>query len=223
MDRTITINGIGNVKIKPDYVKIYLELTAESPIYSDALILGNKQIQDLKKALLSVHINEDDIKTESFDVSAENKYIEKYNELTREKTSKRVFSHYECSQSIVIGIDFDNQVLNNVLNAITKSVSNPVINFNFTIKDEHAIKDELLIKATSDALKKAKLFCMASNVKLGKLLKIDYSWGTLNIVSKTRYKRSDIYESERFMSANISFNPMDIETDDTATFVWEIE
>ena len=58
-------------------------------------------------------------------------------------------------------------------------------------------------------------------MKLGELLKIDYSWQELDIYSNTRYAME-----EKCMAMDsaigMDINPDDIDVSDSATFVWAI-
>lgn len=81
----------------------------------------------------------------------------------------------------------------------------------------------MLRSATINAKRKAEILCEASGVELGQLLAIDYNWGELDIYSHTRYDMADECLAAPKMMSSIEIEPDDIETSDTATFVWEIK
>ena len=60
-------------------------------------------------------------------------------------------------------------------------------------------------------------------MNLGQLLTIDYNWGELSVISKTRFEAEDCLMplmAKGTFDADIE--PDDIDVNDTATFVWEI-
>lgn len=97
----------------------------------------------------------------------------------------------------------------------------PQISVRFTVKDPTAIRKEMLRSATVNARRKAEIFCEASGVTLGDLISINYNWGELDIYSHTDFG----YCEDRMPMAPktaIDIDPEDIESNDSATFVWEI-
>lgn len=95
----------------------------------------------------------------------------------------------------------------------------PEISIRFSVKDKNKISDDLLQDAAKNAMHRAKILCEALGAKLGTLIDISYNWGEINIYSETRY------DSEECLCESVidTFTPDDIDFEDTATFVWEIE
>ena len=60
---------------------------------------------------------------------------------------------------------------------------------------------------------------------LGQLLNIDYSWGELNVFSRTTYAVEDCIQPLMAMSkcAAPEIEPDDIAVSDTVAFTWEIQ
>ena len=84
-------------------------------------------------------------------------------------------------------------------------------------------KKELLSSAARNAREKAEILCEASNAKLGALLTINYDWKEVNIFSGTDYKFDKCsFEVCEEAEPSIDINPENIESRDTATFIWEI-
>ena len=108
------------------------------------------------------------------------------------------------------------------LGVISKCLAHPKLKIAFTVKDTTAVNEVLLREATINARKKAELLCDAANVKLGKLMTIDYNWAELDIYSNSKINYCQEQEYS-FMKEDINIEPDDIDVSDTATFVWEIE
>lgn len=75
-------------------------------------------------------------------------------------------------------------------------------------------------------LKKASVLAEASDVKLGKIINIDYSWGEIDFVSKPLQEMSlrccEPIESYS-ASYDMDIEPDDIDITDTVTVVWALE
>ena len=78
-------------------------------------------------------------------------------------------------------------------------------------------------KAVKDSLKKASVLAEASDVKLGKIINIDYSWGEIDFVSKPLQEMSVRCCAEDACSPasyDMDIEPDDIDITDTVTVVW---
>lgn len=111
-----------------------------------------------------------------------------------------------------------------ILSSISASGAKPELSIAFTVKEPSKVSRTLLENASLNAKEKADVLCHCLGVKLGELLSIDYNWGELNILSRTRYEIAD--EMMPLMAASEcsvpEIEPDDIDVRDTATFVWEI-
>lgn len=141
------------------------------------------------------------------------------------KQGNDVFAGYAYRTTMNLYFEFDSDLLGKIFPAMADSGINPQIRISFTVKDKEEIKNRLLSAAAKGARNKASILCEAMDVKLGKLIKINYNWDEIDIYSNTAYMRdyavsigsAPSYESE------IEFSPEDIDITDDAVFVWEIE
>ncbi|SFI18941.1 Protein of unknown function [Selenomonas ruminantium] len=124
---------------------------------------------------------------------------------------------YKVNQSLSLSFPLDMETLNNVMSVLAICVVNPEVRIGFTISDEDGLKKELLKSATKDAIEKANILCEASNVKLGRLLSIDYSWKEFCFESMDKYV---VFEAH---SAEFDMQPDDIKISDTVEFIWELK
>ena len=217
MERLITVKGIGNINIKPDLIIINMELVSHKYDYEETMKLATDSVSKLEKAIEEAGFNKKELKTTSFNIRTS--YKSYYDE---NKNYKNKFDGYICEQGLKLQFDLDMQVLSKVLTAITKSGVEPRLNIRFSVKDKEKVNEELLINATENARRKAKVLAKASKVNLGKLLTINYNWSEVGIYSKTTYEMENkSLVMEEAYAPNIE--PDDIELSDTATFVWEIK
>ena len=215
---TIHIKGIGHAEQAPDQVVLSLTLTAQNKEYSAALKIGTQQIEMLREAIISAGFKGDDLKTTNFDVRAiyEN---EEYKD-GKSTRYRQVFSAFECRHDLKLVFDFNNKKLNKAIDTIAACLSQPKISIAFTIKDTDAFNDEILKSAARDARRKAEILCAASNVKLGRLIDINYSWSEIEIRQEeilcAKYEPTEQENS-------FDFQPEEIKAADTVEFLWEIE
>jgi len=214
--RRIHITGIGHAAQIPDTVVLSLTLTASNAEYSAAMKISAQQIEMLREAIVEAGFAGDDLKTTNFNVLTIYE-DEEYRE-GNTKRSRQVFGGFECRHDLTLTFDFDNDKLNRALDIIANCLATPKISVAFTIKDTAALNDKLLESAAKDALRKAKILCAASGVKLGKLIDINYSHDAYNADNTIVLGACAPVEQNAFDLA-----PEEIIATETVNFLWEIE
>lgn len=217
MKRTITVKGVGTVSSKPDYIAIGLRLVSKNEEYAAAVDSANKRIAALQNAIQSVGFAKEDLKTLSFNVDTE--YDSIHDENGR---YHREFSGYSCEYRLRLSFDLDSAKLSNTLTAIANSGADAEISITFTVKDPESVSAAMLKSAAENALQKALVLCEAFDASLGDLLSIDYNWTDINLVSVSTYAMNDQMRGIAMASVP-EFEPEDIKSQDTVTFVWEIK
>lgn len=216
MPRTITVKGIGTASVKPDFIAITLNIVSKDKEYAKSVEGANKRIELLQSAVVSSGFAKDDLKTLSFNVRTN------YEGETDERGRYRnVFAGYVCRYTLRLSFDMNAKKLAETLTAISNSGADAEFSIKFTVKEPEKISAELLRAATENARQKAEILCAASGVKLGTLLNINYDWTDINVYSSSAYTM----EMERgAVSAGAvpEFEPEDINSSDSAEFVWEI-
>lgn len=216
--KTITVKGIGNASVKPDYIVLSLSLDSIAKEYETAMDLASMKISELNKCLEKIGFEKESVKTTDFNVSTD--YDSKKD---RNGNYYRVFNGYIVRHRLKISFDFDTKILSKTLGAIAGCVAEPELSISFTVKDSSAINEEFLQSAAQNAKKKAEILCAASGVPLGELVNIDYNWGELNIYSRTRYEMADeCMKACCEAPTSIDIEPDDVDVNDTVTFVWQI-
>jgi uncharacterized protein YggE len=78
--------------------------------------------------------------------------------------------------------------------------------------------------AVLDSKTKADILTKAADVKLGKVIHINYSWGEINIYSEpVNYDKAILYEeSTGNYESSLDIEPEDLDISDTVTVTWEI-
>lgn len=216
MDRIITVKGIGTVNAKPDLVIITMNLESHMYEYDQTIKLATKSENTITSAIESVGFDQTDLKTSHFNVRP---HYEQYRD--EKDNYKNRFNGYICEQSLKLAFDLDTKIMSDVLNAVAKTEVNPGLDIQFSIKDETAIGEELIVQAAKNAKEKAEILAKAAGVNLGDLINIDYNWAELSLYSSTNY---DLNDHHLLREARVpEIHPEEINVKDTATFVWEIK
>ncbi|HPW52975.1 MAG TPA: SIMPL domain-containing protein [Erysipelotrichaceae bacterium] len=216
MTRTITVKGIGKVTAKPDQVVISMTLEALDKDYEKAMNRASDNLAQLSNLLCYIGFEKEDLKTTNFNVDTDYE-----SERDSKGNYRQIFRGYLVTHDLKLAFDFDVQMLAKALTTVSKCISNPRLSIAFTVKDETAIKEEMLRSAAANARRKAEILCAGSGVQLGELLTINYNWGEINVYSRTQYDNT-VQLCMRKAPKSMDINPDDIEVSDTATFVWEI-
>lgn len=208
--KTITVKGVGTASVKPDYITIMLRIASKDKDYSKSVDNANERIAMLQNAITSVGFVKEDLKTLMFRVGT-----------FYDNDGKKQRATYVCNYSLKLSFDLDTNRLAQTLNAISDSGADANFNIQFTVKNPERVNQELLKSAAENARQKAEILCAASGVNLGELVSINYDWGEVSVVSASMYSMS--MERERGICSVPEFEPEDIQSNDTATFVWEVK
>lgn len=215
--RTITVKGVGNVTVKPDFIVVSMKLKTEAKEYDRAMELASEKIEQLNKSLENIGFEKSAVKTTNFNVQTAYENVKDV-----DGRYKSVFNGYVCNHNLKVEFDLDMAKLSKVLSTISVCLAKPEFSIAFTIKDSTIVKNELLKSAVQNAKQKAEILCLASGVKLGELTSIEYNWGDINVYSNTDYRVDRCMMKASSNLANIDIEPDDINVNDSATFVWEI-
>ena len=212
MRKTIKIKGQSSLKIVPDVVVFNLDLNVINLDYQTALNNHQANYHEIEKAIIDLGFKKEDLLTSNLDISLQYEYYD-----DNGKSKKRLLG-YKINQEVKLSFPLNNKKINEVITSLAGTTVNPELRINFTVANPESYSDILLKNASADALKKAKLLTKNSNVSLGELLEIDYSWDEIHFESPSLYKAA----RANLMSTEMSFQPDVIEIKDTVGFLWEI-
>ena len=219
MEKTMKVTGKGKLSVKPDLIRLLLDVQKVCETYEEALRESTAQTEHLKDSLESLGFARTDLKTLRFHVDTE---YENYRD--ENNVWKNRFLGYKFTHAMKLEFDADNRKLGQVLYALAHAKVHPEIHINYTIKDAEAAKNRLLAKAVADSKEKAKVLAEAAGVTLGEIVTIDYSWGEIEFISRP-VERCMTMSAKNAAPADgysIDIEPDDIDVTDTVTVVWEI-
>src|SRR4030042_4222874 len=87
--KTVTVQGVSNIEVMPDLVTVYFNIETKGKTSSEATTANNDIYDDLIEEMIIAGFEEDDVKTQSFNV-----YPNTYWEDGRTKTDGYIANHY---------------------------------------------------------------------------------------------------------------------------------
>ena len=216
--RTIRVTGKGQIKVRPDMMRIAISLEGICPDYAEALQRSSRDTEHLKEVLSAFGFKRDDIKTLNFSVDAD------YESYRDKGVYKQRLVGYRYRHVVKVEFESDNDRLGKVLYALAHCTVQPEFRISYTVKDPEATKNALLSKAVSDAKDKAAVLTCAAGVILKDIQSIDYSWGEIDFEVRPM-NQAIVREASMDMEASsyaMDIEPDDIEASDTVTVLWEI-
>lgn len=217
MCRTIQITGKGMLKIKPDQILLKLSLSKTLESYEEAIKKSVEEVNEVKQILEEAGLDKKELKTTYYSIKPDYESVRdnKGNYVTQLKG-------YKYNQDLNYKFDIDNKILGKVLYSLSKSTENVQIDLEYTIKNPEEAKNELLKMAVEDAYAKAKILSESAQVRLGKILKIDFSSKQIDFSSKP-FERGMMLSSKMCAIDSIDIEPEDITKNEDVTIIWEIE
>ena len=221
--KTIRITGQGKLRVHPDMTVITMELKGQYRDYDETLRRSSEDTEQIKDILSAFGFERADLKTLNFNVETE---YERYDERHGTRTEfKRRFAGYSFSHTLKVEFASDNKRLGKILFALANSPLNPELRISYTVRDREAAKNELMVKAVSDARGKASVLAEAAGITLGAIQSVDYSWREFNF--EISPMKNFVMEEKCMVSMaedsyDMDIEPDDIEITDTVTIIWEI-
>ena len=206
--RTITVKGVGKVSVKPDVIAISIEQKTHAREYDKTMEKAAAELAAIRKAIAGAGYDPAKLKTSSFGVDT---YYESKRDA--EGNYKNHFKGYKCTHCLNFEFDYDMKELGKVLSALAGCDAKPEFTIKFSVKEQDTMKERMLENAVANATSKANTLAKSAGVRLGEILRIYYSWGELNVYSRTQWNLA---------AFAMDIEPEDVEASDTVTVVWAI-
>jgi len=155
-DRTISVTGMGVVKVEPDTASVRLGVEVSKKTAQEAQA-GNAEImQKILSAMEKTGIAKDKIQTSGFNVWPEMKY---------EPNQPPKVVGYRCSNQVSVTIE-DLSKISKAIDAGIGAGANNVQGVQFSRKDDQDFKELALDKAVKEAAAKAEAIALAAGLKI---------------------------------------------------------
>jgi uncharacterized protein YggE len=207
--RLISVKGSARVTGTPDWVVIIFDIESESYYYEECTEMLAERTDNLMKELLSVGIENKNLKTFHFDIDTNFDWVDR----------RRIFRGYKASHKLKVEFPFDKDYLNNVMQKLSQTKSHASFRIAFTIADPEPLRQQALTEAVKNAAQKARVLAEAAGVKLGDIIRIDYTWTDIFIESNLTIRESAASPS----APDYDFNPEDIDITESVSVVWAIK
>ena len=212
MDRTMVITGKGKVSANPDLAIIRLPVENYNMRYSNAVKELNSIVNQLRKALVQLGIEKENIKTRDFKVDN----VAEYDKVRKAK----IIKGYNAQHDLVLEIPLHNKLINQIINKVSEIDETIAIQINFSVREKEEYLQRLLQNAFEEAKKKASIIAESSGISLKEIVNINYSFSDIYFISET----SADYNSIRYdQDYSADLNPKDIDMSENVTITWRIE
>ena len=228
----LKVKANGTYKQMPDQMILNFSFNYLENSYEDSVKLSSIKVGDFIDFLLNNGIKKEEYHTLGFHIEESYKNVDtgKVDEFNR-KVTKRELEGYRFTQNIEVKIDFNLDLLRDLMLDISRMSSYPRLSLNFAIKDMENAKTLALKDAFEKCKEKAKILANVSGKKINDCLEInyhvdsDYPVYECNSVMKARNSLETMENSMNndFIDYNKIINPSEISVSDTIITIWEID
>jgi uncharacterized protein len=165
--RTMSIDGVGEVRARPDMATILVGVVQQGGTAGEALNANSQAMNQILATLRSMKIAETDIQTSNFQIAP------RYDYGPNNQGPPKI-TGYEVSNQVAVVVR-DLAKLGGLLDDIVRVGSNQISSVAFSFANPGQYEDEARVRAVADARHKAGVFAAASGVQLGAIQTIGES------------------------------------------------
>ena len=175
--RTLNVNGAGQVFLTPDIAYIYVGVHTENISASDAMAENNARTQVMIAALKKAGIDEKDIRTTNFSIWQQ----DKYDPATGQPTGEKVYSVDNTVYVTVRKLES----LGALLDTLVKAGANNINSIQFDVADKTAATKQARDAAVKDAQTQAQELADVAGLSLGEITSISFYESSPSLVMDT--------------------------------------
>lgn len=169
----LSLNGIGEISVRPDTATVSSGVVSEAATAREALSANSQSMQAVINAMKSAGIAAKDIQTSGFSVQPQYVYPDRSKGGVQEPP--RIVS-YQVSNMVAVRVR-DLTKLGAILDQIVTVGANQIQGISFSLDDDTQVRDDARKAAVKDATRKAELYAEAAGVTLVRVLSIGESGG----------------------------------------------
>ncbi|HPD81752.1 MAG TPA: SIMPL domain-containing protein [Candidatus Pacearchaeota archaeon] len=215
--KTVTVEGVATIKALPDVTSVYFTIETKGATSVEAKDANNVIYDNLIEEMLSVGFEENDVKTESYNIY-ENTYWE-------DSYRKQVTDGYKATRYLKIELSSEeSDKLSDVIDAgVDAGAGISYINFELSQESQNKYKAEALKLASKDATIKADAIASGFNKEAGRLVSVQisdfgyYPWNVYSAKSEGGMTSEDSIAAQE-AATSIQPSDQDITASVTATF-----
>lgn len=164
--RTLNVNGVGQVTLVPDVAYIYIGVHTETDRASNAVSENNTQTSRVIKALQEAGVDTKDISTSNFSIWPMDKYDPMTGMATGEKT-------YSVDNTVYVTVR-DLGSLGDLLDSVIAAGANTINSIQFDVADKEAALKQARDAAVKNAQEQAAELAAVAEVTLGDIQNIAF-------------------------------------------------
>lgn len=211
MDNTISSTGQSTIKVMPDLVNVYFNVQTNALTADEASDKNSEIINKMKSSLKAIGFEEDDLKTQSFNV---------YPDYNWESGTQKI-TGYTASHVVSVQVSIEEkEKLGSVIDAgIGAGAGINYINYELTAENQKKYKIDAIKSATQDATEKAEALAEGAGASLGRLVSI--STNEFNYYPWMAYAQADsggVVKSGAEIATSITPSEQEISASVTAVF-----
>jgi hypothetical protein len=157
--RSITVSGSGKVFMTPDIATISIGIHTEDESATRAVDNNNAQVLEVTQVLITMGLEEEDIQTSSFNISAQ---LRGGDRGVQEET------YYIVDNTVFVTVR-DLEQLGEIMGAVVEAGANSIFGIQFDVDDKTEALSRARRAAVKDAQSKAEELAQAAGVTLGEV------------------------------------------------------
>ena len=165
-DSTVTVSGLGEVRVKPDTASISVGSVATAPAAVEAMARASRAMEEIIDAARKAGVAERDLRTQTVSVSPT------YKRTNNNRGQRPEISGYRAQQRLRVTIR-KIAMAGGIMDTLVKAGANEVGGINFSVTERAALVDEARKKAVAAARHAADILATEAGLKLGAALKIE--------------------------------------------------
>lgn len=196
MEKTIRVTGTAKKTVKPDMQCVTFSCSELCKTYEDSLKLFETKNNEVNSILTKLGFDKKDWSMSSFNIEQDYDYYKE--KIWNKEYSKKQVNGFKLYVGYKVDFLIDTKRLGELLYGIKgffdkhNNIDTDIV-FNYYIKDEMAIKNQVLEMAVKDCEVKSKILADAANVSIKEIQDINYSWDTFKILNRNEHRLS-LYE-----------------------------
>ncbi len=174
----IAVIGEASGSYVPDLIRFDFSINATEKKQLDAVASLNNQVESLIKKLIELGIDPKEIKLTNYDLSEAIDY----------SGDKPKNIGYEAAESFELELIYDLDRFNVIVDSISRTKLRDIsFTYKMTFSDslKNKIKNELISKASDNALEIATTLAESRNIRLGSIYSIEYTSGNFELYGKS--------------------------------------
>lgn len=165
--RTLNVNGTGQVYLTPDIAYIYVGVHTENASASDAMAENTAKTQEMIAALEKAGVDKKDIQTSNFSIWTQ----DKYDPATGQPTGEKV---YVIDNTVYLTVR-KLESLGTLLDTLVRTGANNINSIQFDVADKTAALKQARDEAVKNAKVQAQELAAAAGVTLGDITSISFN------------------------------------------------